>query len=159
VVCGDNTKTIENTKTKKKKEIVHSKNGQERFETFWSLYPKKIAKKKAHDIWKRKKLDSQIDAIVNKLKEQIALDNQWQDVQFIPNPTTYLNGERWDDEIQKSTQPHKTPPMAYTETRPQPEEYKTQNIEQRRGHTRVSQESISQMLNKLCKGRTLALNA
>lgn len=28
---------------------------------------------------------------------------EWNDIQFIPYPTTWLNGERWEDELSQTT--------------------------------------------------------
>ena len=39
-----------------------------------------------------------IDLILKNLKLQ-KKSEQWQNSQFIPNPETYLNQERWDDQI------------------------------------------------------------
>jgi hypothetical protein len=69
------------------------------FNAFWDIYPRKVGKKKALDVWKRKKLNINANGIIDKLKVQVAQDENWLDSQYIPHPTTYLNGERWDDEI------------------------------------------------------------
>ena len=69
-----------------------------RFDSFWSDYPIKREKKKARDIWRRKKLDSIADTIIDDVRMRKAGDKHWLDG-FIPHPTTYLNGERWDDEV------------------------------------------------------------
>ena len=68
-----------------------------KFEIFWNLYPSKKAKKKCEEIWKRRKLDSIAEEIIAKLKIQIETDDQFKRG-FIPNPTTYLNQDRWNDE-------------------------------------------------------------
>jgi hypothetical protein len=68
------------------------------FELFWKTYPTKRAKKKCLEIWKRRKLDSIADEILEKLNEQVKSDAQWKKG-FIPNPATYLNQDRWQDEI------------------------------------------------------------
>jgi len=73
------------------------------FDSFWSLYPSKKAKKKCQEIWKRRKLDSIADEIVEKLKNQVANDEQWARG-FAPNPSTYLNGDRWNDELSASSE-------------------------------------------------------
>lgn len=70
----------------------------DRFQDFWSVYPKKVKKKQARDIWKRKGLDAIADKIVQDVKTRLEEDGQWLDG-FIPHPTTYLTGDRWDDEI------------------------------------------------------------
>jgi len=69
------------------------------FDLFWLTYPKKVKRIKAADIWKRKKLDDQAPKIIADIKNRSANDGRWLDG-FIPDPTTYLNGERWEDEVQ-----------------------------------------------------------
>ena len=68
------------------------------FESFWKLYPTKKGKKQCEDKWRRLKLDDQAEQIVAALQNQIANDDQWKRG-FIPNPITYINGARWNDEI------------------------------------------------------------
>jgi len=67
------------------------------FDLFWSIYPKKEGKKKAKQIWESRKLDRISEKIILAVKANIP---RWRDPQYIPNPTTWLNGERWNDEIQ-----------------------------------------------------------
>jgi len=72
-----------------------------RFDEFWGAWPKyqrKTGKKKAQDIWKRKALDSKADIIIANVRERAARDPQWLDG-FDPLPSTYLNGEQWDEDI------------------------------------------------------------
>ncbi len=69
-----------------------------RFEDFWKFYPTKKNKKKSKEIWSRKKLDSKADTLINDLKERTAKDRGWKEG-YIPLPSTYLNGERWEDAI------------------------------------------------------------
>jgi hypothetical protein len=74
---------------------------QEPFEEFWRIYPNKKGKKPAKDRWKRRNLDDKLPLILSKLKQQVTEDDSWKRG-FIPNPLTYINQERWDDEITKS---------------------------------------------------------
>lgn len=69
-----------------------------RFEDFWAAYPKKVGRKDAARIWKTRKLDSVADQIVQDVKNRAASHRPWRDG-FILNPSTYLNGERWQDAI------------------------------------------------------------
>jgi hypothetical protein len=82
--------------TKKKTPIVPK--GTILFNSFWDMYPTKKGKKKAFNIWKRAKLDTHADVIMEKLKIQIESDESWKSG-YIPHPTTYLAGERWEDEL------------------------------------------------------------
>lgn len=73
----------------------------DRFDDFFSKYPKRVKGKPAREIWKRKKLDSLADQIIQDVAMRLSSDRRWLDG-FIPDPTTYLNQERWNDEIDNS---------------------------------------------------------
>ena len=75
------------------------------FDQFWTLYPRKTAKPKAYDIWRRKGLHAIADQIIASVQAHIETDPQWLDPQFIPHPTTYLNQGRWEDEINSQPSP------------------------------------------------------
>ena len=77
----------------------------EQFEEFWKLYPKKRDKKKARDKYVRllKKKDIH-EQILEGLKGHLPLWDELEE-QFIPYPTTWLNGERWNDEIETKRKP------------------------------------------------------
>ena len=69
------------------------------FEMFWDKYPKKTDKKKAKE--KFLKLDSELfNTIMYALDYQIQ-SKQWKEG-FIPNPTTWINGERWEDKLESN---------------------------------------------------------
>ena len=70
----------------------------DQFEEFWKIYPRKIGRKKAIPIFQRSLKDTSFENIINGLNKHLVL---WKDTeaQFIPHPTTWLNGERWDDEV------------------------------------------------------------
>ena len=71
------------------------------FEKWWKNYPKKVLKMKAQQLFYKVNPDQTL------FKKMLsALDNhreseQWntQDGKYIPHPTTYLNGARWEDEL------------------------------------------------------------
>jgi len=71
------------------------------FIDFWTKYPKKTGKGAAFSSWK-KLSKTEKDKISDALDWQI-LSEQWlkDSGQFIPNPQTYLNQKRWDDEPTK----------------------------------------------------------
>jgi hypothetical protein len=64
------------------------------FLKFWSIYPSKTGKGAAYKSWK--KLKPNIDKVVLSLEWQIK-SQKWKEG-FIPNPQTYINQRRWDDE-------------------------------------------------------------
>jgi uncharacterized protein YdaU (DUF1376 family) len=67
------------------------------FDEFWSLYPKKIGKNAARKSWN--KIKPNIEAVIQALTWQ-KQSKQWFEKggQFIPNPSTWINQHRWDDE-------------------------------------------------------------
>jgi len=67
------------------------------FDRWWKSYPKKVGKKTARSIWQRIKPEADTLIADTMLKQQN--DSQWLGG-YIPNPTTYLNQERWNDELQ-----------------------------------------------------------
>lgn len=69
------------------------------FKRFWSIYPRHTNKKKAFDVFVKKCTDETVlqkmlSAIVEQKKTE-----QWQNIKYIPHATTWLNGERWEDEL------------------------------------------------------------
>lgn len=69
------------------------------FESFWEIYPKHQDKKKAKQ--KFLKLctnEKEYKAIMDGLRNVLPV---WakKDTKYIPMPTTWLNGERWNDEV------------------------------------------------------------
>ena len=70
----------------------------EHFEEFWRQYPIKKNKKRARDIWKNKQLDKIAFILIEDVMRRNESDNDWARG-YIPHATTYLNGERWEDEI------------------------------------------------------------
>lgn len=72
------------------------------FLSFWNLFPKKTGKGDALKAWKKiKPSDSLRKKIVASVQEHIDKDAQWSrdDGRFIPNPSTFLNQRRFDDEV------------------------------------------------------------
>ena len=69
------------------------------FDEFWSLYPRKIAKAVARKAWQRLTPEQQLMAAK-------AIDTHCQywsaketELEFIPHPATWINQERWEDEL------------------------------------------------------------
>jgi hypothetical protein len=65
------------------------------FNDFWNLYSKKVGKKPCEILFKKLKLDvrKQIISILPAWKKQ------FKNLQFLPDPLTFLKNERWNDEI------------------------------------------------------------
>jgi len=90
--------TKETTHTKETKTLKLSSPHAQNFDRFWEVYPRKIDKRDAIKAWEKLK-GVEIDMVVADIKNRLANDVQWQDKQYIPYPSTYLRGERWNDEI------------------------------------------------------------
>ena len=71
-----------------------NKGRKKEFILFWNSYPKKIGKKKVEEKFLQNKYP--IDDILKALEIHKQSD-QWQNPQYIPNPETYLNQEKWND--------------------------------------------------------------
>lgn len=77
------------------------------FDSFWSNYPKKKSKPQALKAWlKMKPSDELANQIIESVKRSANHDRDWlkDGGTYIPFPATYLNGQRWEDEISKPTQ-------------------------------------------------------
>ena len=71
--------------------------GQNEFDRFWKSYPKKVAKQDAIKAWKKIK-QAEIEMILSDIAKRKL--NGWSgNTKFIPNASTYLNGRRWEDEL------------------------------------------------------------
>lgn len=72
----------------------------ERFDKFWKAYPKRKDKKRAYKVFMKIKPDNELlqqmlDCIE---REKKSLDWLKDNGQYIPYPSSWLNGERWNDE-------------------------------------------------------------
>lgn len=70
------------------------------FEEWWKLYPRKVNKKKTYTLFVKiiKSGSVDFDSLINtttRYVEYLELTNQ-----FTMHPTTYLNGERWNDKLE-----------------------------------------------------------
>lgn len=71
------------------------------FDRFWSKYPKKLKRKDALKAWLKIKLtDDLFEKIMTALGNQMVTHDWMKDEgQFIPYPASWLNAERWMDEL------------------------------------------------------------
>ncbi|RXT72271.1 phage replication protein [Pseudomonas syringae] len=81
------------------------------FPKFWKLYPNKKGKAAAEKAWKKLKVtDDLFTLIAHGLAKQCASMAWTKDGgQFIPHPATWLNGKRWEDEVQPASNVHQFP--------------------------------------------------
>ena len=82
--------------------------GDARFDEFWKAYPKKVGKDDARKAFAKRKVDAEMLAsMLNAIASQ-ACSMAWtkDSGQFIPNPSTWLNGGRWQDGDSADAVPH-----------------------------------------------------
>lgn len=84
------------------------------FEIFWMAWPqiRRVAKGTALKAWQKLKPDAEFQAkILDAVKKQA---KQWAakgtEARYIPHPSTWLNGARWDDVVDV---PAMTKPISY----------------------------------------------
>ncbi|MEN6334078.1 MAG: helix-turn-helix domain-containing protein [Phycisphaerales bacterium] len=91
----------ENRKGTKKENPPISPKGEDGFDRFWRVYPKRVAKEAARKAFARiAPDDAMLDRMIAAVKTQRDT-NQWtkDGGQYIPHPATWLNAHRWEDEV------------------------------------------------------------
>ena len=95
---NDNNNLQENVETtsRTRAEIL-----AERFDEFWAAYPSKVAKGKARESWNKIKPSAELHQKILVAIDAAKQSWKWQQEngRYIPNPTTWLNQGRWDDEL------------------------------------------------------------
>jgi hypothetical protein len=74
------------------------------FAAFWSAYPRKVAKALAAKAWRSCKHRPPLAELLAALDRHKASE-QWQSARFIPNPATWINQQRWEDELPPAEKP------------------------------------------------------
>ena len=67
------------------------------FSSFWSKYPKRVGKGDTLRSWKKNGCENRAVSIIESLEKQLPYLTR-EGGQFIPNPATWLNQGRWDDD-------------------------------------------------------------
>lgn len=82
------------------------RDGSSDFELFWAAYPKKVGKADAMKAFAKIR-DVDVQTMIAAIEAQ-KKSRQWQkdDGQYIPNPSTWLNQGRWQDEVMPETKAH-----------------------------------------------------
>ena len=71
------------------------------FREFWKEYPKKVAKKDAHKAFMKACRNEQtFNEIMAGLEQSKEISWSRRDMKYIPNAATWLNGERWTDDLE-----------------------------------------------------------
>lgn len=71
------------------------------FDEFWQSYPHKVGKKAALSAWKKLKPNAGLRAKIMESLQTQKSSHQWrrENGRYIPNPSTWLNQGRWDDQL------------------------------------------------------------
>jgi len=72
------------------------------FDAFWAAYPRRVGKGAARRAWASARRLTSADYILSALEAQLAA-GLFKDATYTPHPATWLNQERWDDEIPGAT--------------------------------------------------------
>lgn len=93
--------------------IRESESEPDAFDVFWAAYPRKVGKGEARKAFGKVKVP--LEVLVNALEAQ-KLSDQWKKDggRYIPNPATWLNQGRWEDEL-SSKQEDRTRPAGGAE--------------------------------------------
>lgn len=95
-VTRTDTDTEEDSKAEDQKHSAQP--SASRFEDFWSVYPKKVGKKPALTKWQARKLDAVADRLIHDVLTRASSDDGWLRG-YVPDPCTYLNQDRWEDDL------------------------------------------------------------
>ncbi len=93
------------------------------FDQFWEAYPRKVGKGAARKSWQRLSPGPELlQEILNSLGEQVYSD-PWlrESGRYIPHPTTWLNQERWTDELTTGPKPETPDDIAARAERGKPD--------------------------------------
>lgn len=85
--------------------VAFKPKSESKFDEFWSHYPKRMAKQHARQAFERACKKAPADAIIEAVKQfAMFLEVQGTEKKYIPLATTWLNGERWEDELYFDTE-------------------------------------------------------
>jgi hypothetical protein len=89
----------------------HGGVSQSKFDAFWLAYPKKVGKGAACTAWKKLKMTDALFAEIMAAIEKQRKCKQWRKDggQYVPNPSTWLNQGRWEDEPDGGQNPGGSP--------------------------------------------------
>lgn len=70
------------------------------FDDFWASYPRKVGKGAAKKSWDKIRPSPELHGKILAAVAAAKKSKQWaEDIKYIPHPSTWLNQERWEDEI------------------------------------------------------------
>lgn len=85
---------------------AHGNGLRERFTEFWKVYPRKVGKDAAWHAWQKRKPSAELTLTVLAALAWQKQQDRWleQNGRYVPNPATWINQGRWDDEPQAASQ-------------------------------------------------------
>lgn len=97
---GEASSEKENEKEKEKENECY-KNPPSPFDRFWLAYPRKVGKADARKAFTKVKVP--VETLLSAIERQ-KRSEQWttENGRFIPNPSTWLNQGRWEDELSEA---------------------------------------------------------
>ena len=66
------------------------------FDRFWRTYPRKVDKQRALAEWRKLAPGPELTETILQALEKQCTSSQWQDVEYIPHPRTWLHNRRWE---------------------------------------------------------------
>lgn len=100
-----------NTKQSNTKESNTKEEYSCMFEAFWKAYPRKEKKQDAKKAFMKLKPSEDLFKAIMAGLENHKKSKQWtrDGGQYIPHPTSWLNGKRWEDELESAAMPQQQP--------------------------------------------------
>lgn len=87
------------------------------WETFWTLFPRRVAKREGEKAWARMSVADR-EAAITALPDWLRVWRARGDIQYVPYPATWLNGARWEDELPEEFTRQQIRPSAQAEYKP-----------------------------------------
>lgn len=102
---SNSSSSVDNNTDSKQSNVTKENVFIERFDRFWKAYPVKAGKGEARKAWLKLKPSEELTNTMIKAVERARReDDRWLNG-YIPNPATWLNQARWDDEPVKPKVP------------------------------------------------------
>lgn len=106
-LVNENVNDNENEKRKRGTHQKKANDVPDGFDSFWSVYPKRVGKVDAIKAWGQIQPDEETIAAIVAGVERWKRSDQWtkDEGRFIPYPATFLRGERWNEEDRADVAP------------------------------------------------------
>lgn len=157
-IVKNNIKNNINSKKKENKELFSNENNEkekkevlqqteEWFNVFWTAYPNKTNKKKSKEIFGKICTSEKLfTTIMEGMKKTVILKAKYEGKQYIPMASSWLNGERWNDE---AYQPKQNYYSKHTQQLPEYMETIEQNKQQTTSSDKANEDDLLEIQNLL----------